>query len=76
LADRRHATILGLSGGEFAPGAIPGRHDLDEGQIQRRPVELGQPLQVAAAQAVGRLVAVAVGGEPALGQPLQQLGRV
>jgi hypothetical protein len=49
---------------------------LAKGQIQRRRVELGQPLQVAAAQAVGRLVAVAVGGEPTLGQPLQQLGRV
>jgi dihydrofolate reductase len=46
LADRRHAAFPGLSGGEFGPGAIPGRHDLDEGQIQRSSVQLGQPFKV------------------------------
>ena len=33
-------------------------------------------LQIAAAQAVAPLMAVTVGGEPALGQPLQELGRL
>ena len=76
LADREQAAFPALNGGELGPGAIPGKHDLDEGQIQGSPVQLGQPLQVASLEGVARLVAVAVGGEPALGQPLQEPGRL
>ena len=47
LADLRHAAIPGLGGGELASSVVPGRHHLDEGQVERGPVEPRQPLQVA-----------------------------
>ena len=49
LADRRHAASLSLRGGNLAAGAIPCRHDLDEGEIERSSPQVRELLQVAAA---------------------------
>jgi hypothetical protein len=76
LADLGHAALPGLGGGEPAAGAVPCHQDRDEGEVERGPLETGQSLQVAAPQDAAALVAVAVGGEPALGQPPLELGHV
>jgi hypothetical protein len=47
LADRRHAAVTSLDGSELCASAVSCRHHIDEGQVERVPVESGQPLQVA-----------------------------
>lgn len=56
-------------GGQAAPGAGSGRHDLDEGPVERGSAQPGQPFQVGPAAGVDPLVAVAVGRQASLVQP-------
>jgi hypothetical protein len=75
-ADLREAAVPDLSCGEPAAGAVPCRHHLDEGQVEGDAVEPGEPLQIALPEGAARLVAVAVGGEAALGQPPLEFAQV